>query len=149
MNYSEDKISTHKPLFDLLFLIQIRMKEIVQNADSGLSPLQILVLRTLAEEGEMSLITLAHKIGRDKSQITRIIKDLEKKRILKKERSEQDRRSFILKLNKGVKEKTALIIQKEYELVAEMLAGISKTDRQKLEFLLEKMRGNLNNCNNV
>lgn len=149
MNYPENEIFTHKLLFDLLFLIQIRMKEIVQNADSELSPLQILVLRTLAEEGEMSLITLAHKIGRDKSQITRIIKDLEKKRILKKERSEQDRRSFNIKLNKGVKEKTALIIQKEHELVAEMLAGVSKTDRQKLEFLLERMQKNLNNGNGI
>ena len=60
-----------------------------------------------------------------------------------------DRRSFILKLNKGVKEKTALIIQKEHELVTKMLAGVSKTDRKKLESLLTKMKENLNSCDEI
>ena len=139
MNDLKDENFIQNSLFDLLFLVQIRMKEVVQNADSGLSPLQIQAIRILSQEGEMSLIALAHKTGRDKSQITRIVQDLEKKRIIIKERSEQDRRSFILKLNKGVKENTAFIIQKEHELVAEMMEGMSKTDRQKLEDLLAEI----------
>lgn len=149
MYYANNKISIQKPLFDLLFLIHIKMKEMVKNTDSEFSPLQIVVLRILVEEGEMSQIKLARKIGRDKSQTTRIIQDLEKKNILVKERSEMDRRSFILKLNKGVKEKTALIIQKEHELVTKMLAGVSKTDRKKLESLLTKMKENLNSCDEI
>lgn len=132
-----------KPLFDLLFLIRIRMKEVVQEADSDLSPLQVLVLRTLVDEGEMSLITLAHKIGRDKSQITRIIQDLENKKMVSKKRSPEDRRSFILIPHKSVKEKVSAFIQKEHELVAEMTAGMGTVDRQKLEKLLIQMQDNM------
>ena len=84
MKKQKDNLAIQKHLFDLLFLIRIRMKDVVQDADSKLSPLQILVLRTLVEDGEMSLITLAQKTGRDKSQITRVVQKLEKKKIIKK-----------------------------------------------------------------
>ncbi len=143
MTSLEDNQAIQKHLFDLLFLIQIRMKEVVQAADSGLSPLQILVLRTLVDEGGMSLITLARKIGRDKSQITRIIQDLENKKIVLKKRSQEDRRSFILTPHKGVKEKVSAFIQKEHELVAEMTAGMGTEDRQRLEKLLIQMLHNM------
>ncbi len=139
----KDNQAIQKHLFDLLFLIQIRMKEVVQEADSELSPLQVLVLRTLVADGEMSLITLARKIGRDKSQITRIIQDLENKKMVSKKRSQEDRRSFILILHKSVKEKVSTFIQKEHELVAEMTAGMGTADRQKLEKLLIQMQDNM------
>lgn len=139
----KDNQAIQKPLFDLLFLIQIRMKEVVQEADSELSPLQVLVLRTLVADGEMSLITLARKIGRDKSQITRIIQDLENKKMVSKKRSQEDRRSFTLIPHKSVKEKVSTFIQKEHELVAEMTAGMGTADRQKLERLLIQMQDNM------
>ena len=110
MKKQKDNLAIQKHLFDLLFLIRIRMKDVVQDADSKLSPLQILVLRTLVEDGEMSLITLAQKTGRDKSQITRVVQKLEKKKIIKKERSQLDRRSFILKTNEDVQKKVSFFI---------------------------------------
>ena len=143
MKSLKDDQAIQKPLFDLLFLIQIRMKEVVQETDSELSPLQVLVLRTLVADGEMSLITLARKIGRDKSQITRIIQDLENKKMVSKKRSQEDRRSFILIPHKSVKEKVSAFIQKEHELVAEMTAGMGAADKQKLEKLLLQMQDNM------
>jgi len=143
MKLLKDDQAIQKPLFDLLFLIQIRMKEVVQEADSELSPLQVLVLRTLVADGEMSLISLARKIGRDKSQITRIIQDLENKKMVLKKRSQEDRRSFILIPHKSVKEKVSAFIQKEHELVAKMTAGMGAADRQKLEKLLIQMQNNM------
>ena len=143
MKLLKDDQAIQKPLFDLLFLIQIRMKEVVQEADSELSPLQVLVLRTLVADGEMSLISLARKIGRDKSQITRIIQDLENKKMVLKKRSQEDRRSFILIPHKSVKEKVSTFIQKEHELVAKMTAGMRAADRQKLEKLLIQMQNNM------
>lgn len=135
--------SIQKHLFDLLFLIQIKMKDIVQGADTGLSPMQILVLRTLVDEGKMSQVILGQKIGRDKSQVTRLVHELENKKLLIKERSEQDRRSFILKPIKDVQEKVSFFIHKEDEMVSLMLAGMSKKDIQKLDMLLILMQENL------
>ena len=143
MKKQKDNLAIQKHLFDLLFLIRIRMKDVVQDADSKLSPLQILVLRTLVEDGEMSLITLAQKTGRDKSQITRVVQKLEKKKIIKKERSQLDRRSFILKTNEDVQKEVSFFIHKEHELVAEMLSDIPKNDLQILEKILIQMGDNL------
>jgi DNA-binding MarR family transcriptional regulator len=143
MNHSKENTAIQKDFFNLLFQIQIRMKEVVQDTDSGLSPLQILVIRTLAEENEMSLINVAQKLGRDKSQITRLIQDLEKKHIVIKERSKIDKRSFILKVNENVRKKISFFIEKEKELLEEILVGISDDDRQKLKELFEIMLGNL------
>ncbi len=142
---SSEKIglSIHKNLFELLFLIDLKMKGTVQTEDSGLSMPQISVLRILASEGEMSLIEVAQRTGKDKSQITRVVQDLVKKKILRKERSETDRRSFTLKLNSSVKDKMSFYMMKEQELVADMLSGVSNTDRESLERAFMQMRDNL------
>ncbi|MCK5918833.1 MAG: MarR family transcriptional regulator [Cocleimonas sp.] len=119
------------------------MKEMVQEEDSGLSMLQITLLRILTIEGEKSLIEIAQIIGKDKSQITRTVQELEKMGIVRKERSEKDRRSFILKLNVGVKEKVSFYIMKEQELIDAMLAGVSQNEQEILDKLLLQMHVNL------
>lgn len=143
MKHSESNPPIQKHLFDLIFLIHIKMKDSVQDTDAGLSPMQILILRTLVDEGEMSQAILVRKIGRDKSQVTRLVQELERKGLLKKVRSEQDRRSFILKPIKDVQNKVSFFIQKEHEMVSEMLAGISMEDIEKLDMLLIQMQNNL------
>ena len=143
MSNTEKAHSIHKNFFELLFLIEQKMKDIVQEEDSELSMPEVSVLRILVTEGEMSLIEVAQKTGKDKSQITRVIQDLVKKDILRKERSETDRRSFNLKLNAGVKEKMSFYLKKEQELVLEMLNGISEKEQQSLDKLLFTMHGNL------
>lgn len=142
MTHLKNVHSIHKNFFELLFVIEQKMKDIVQEEDSGLSMPEVSVLRTLVMEGEMSLIEVAQKTGKDKSQITRVIQDLTKKNILRKERSETDRRSFILKLNPGVKEKMSFYLEKEQKLVAEMLNGITDKEQQALDSLLLKMNSN-------
>ncbi len=105
--------------------------------------MQILILRILVDEGEMSQAMLVQRIGRDKSQVTRLVQELENKKLLIKVRSEQDRRSFMLKPIKDVQDKVLLFIRKEQEMVSEMLAGITTKDIQKLELLLLQMKNNL------
>ena len=83
------------------------------------------------------------KTNKDKSQITRVIQDLVKKGILRKERSEFDRRSFILKLNPGVKDKMSFYMMKEQGLVAEMLSGVTDKDQHSLDKTLLQMHENL------
>lgn len=140
---SKNKHSIHKNFIDLMFLMDRKMKEMVQEEDSGLSMLQITLLRILTIEGEKSLIEIAQIIGKDKSQITRTVQELEKMGIVRKERSEKDRRSFILKLNVGVKEKVSFYIMKEQELIDAMLAGVSQNEREILDKLLLQMHVNL------
>lgn len=143
MKNSELDPHIQQHLFDLLFLIQIKMKDVIQDTDHALSPVQIVILRALAEEGEMSQAMLVQKIKRDKSQVTRLIHDLEEKKLLVKKRNETDRRSFILKPIREVQEKISFFIEKEREMVTDMLSGISKADVRKLEEMLILMSENL------
>jgi len=143
MEHSEEKPQIQQNLFELLFLIRIKMKDVVQDADAGLSPLQILILRILAEEGEVSQAMLVQKTGRDKSQVTRLVQELENKNILIKERSKKDRRSFIIKPIEDVQKKVSFFIQREHEMVSEMLAGMSEGDIKHLDTLLLKMKNNI------
>lgn len=140
---SETNSQIQHLLFDLLFLIKARMRDIVKDADADLSPLQILILRTLVEEGEMTQQGLGEKIAKDKSQITRLIQELENKKLVIKERNELDGRSFILKPSVDVKNKISFFIKHEKKIVSEMLSGASKSDIKTFERMLILMRNNL------
>ncbi len=139
------KINSHiQPLvFELLFLIQARMKKVVKDADANLSPLQILVLRTLVEEGQMSQQSLAQKIAKDKAQIARLIHELENQKLILKERNQLDRRGFIVKASPDVHEKVSNFIEYEKKIVSEMLKGASKSEIKNFEKMLVLMINNL------
>jgi len=73
---------------------------------------------------------LVQRIGRDKSQVTRLVQELENKKLLIKVRNKLDSRSFMLKPIKDLHNKVSFFIDKEHEMVSEMLAGISMEDIQ-------------------
>jgi len=136
----------HSSLFELMFLIQIEMKKVVKNSDTNLSPIEILLLRSLSEHGEVSQQQLAEQLSKDKAQITRLIQQLEKKQLITKYRNPQDKRSYIVKANNIVKEKMAGLIEYENNLVKLMLDGASEKEIQSMENLLQLMKNNLNSC---
>ena len=136
----------HSSLFELMFLIQIEMKKVVKNSDTNLSPIEILLLRSLSEHGEVSQQQLAEQLSKDKAQITRLIQQLEKKQLITKYRNPQDKRSYIVKANNIVKEKMVGLIEYENNLVKLMLDGASEKEIQSMENLLQLMKNNLNSC---
>jgi len=136
-------------LFKLMFLVKEHMKNIVKDGDAELSPMQILTLRILTEEGETSQAQLVKKLGRNKSQVTRLIQELEKKGLIIKERNQSDGRSFMLTTIPDVKNKVSSFILHEKKLVSKMLQGVSESDRQRLNTLLIQMKNSLKNDKNT
>ena len=133
----------HEHLFRLIFLIRGRMLDVVQEAEANLSPMQILVLRILVEEGEMPQNLLVKKMARDKAQVTRLVNSLAEQGLLSKAQDMLDKRSFILKPSAEVRQIVTRFMVKEQQLVAEMVNGIAAEDIEKLEALLEVMQDNL------
>ncbi|MDO9049736.1 MAG: MarR family transcriptional regulator [Methylobacter sp.] len=133
----------HEHLFRLIFLIRGRMLDVVQEAEANLSPMQILVLRILVEEGEISQNNLVKKMARDKAQVTRLVNTLAELKLLTKEQDVLDKRSFILKPSAEVRQIVNCFMAKEQQLVAEMVNGIASEDVEKLEALLKVMQDNL------
>jgi DNA-binding MarR family transcriptional regulator len=133
----------HEHLFRLIFLIRGRMLDVVQEAEANLSPMQILVLRILVEEGEMPQNLLVKKMARDKAQVTRLVNSLAEQGLLSKAQDMLDKRSFILKPSAEVRQIVTRFMVKEQQLVAEMVNGIAFEDIEKLEALLKVMQDNL------
>jgi len=141
--------SIHSLLFDLMFLIQIEMKKVVKNTDEDLSPIEILVLRTLVEDGETTQQQLAQSLAKDKSQVTRLIQSLEKKKLILKHRNLNDKRSFVVSAKNNVKEKMEEFIAHEKKLVQSILKGASSKEKDNMQSLLKLMRGNVRLLQNI
>ena len=135
--------SIHSLLFDLIFLIQIEMKKVVKNADTNLSLIEILILRTLVEHGEITQQQLAQKLSKDKAQITRLIQGLVKKQLINKQRNPDDKRSFVVSAKLSVKQKMIGFIEHERSIVQTMLEGASEKEMKNMEGLLKLMKNNI------
>ena len=135
--------SIHSLLFDLIFLIQIEMKKVVKNTGVDLSPVEILVLRTLVELGEVTQQQLAQKLSKDKAQITRLIQGLVKKQLILKQRNPHDKRSFVVTAKDKVKKKMIGFIEHERNTVKKMLEGASDKEVKNMEKMLKLMKSNL------
>ncbi|VAW15012.1 hypothetical protein MNBD_ALPHA11-1139 [hydrothermal vent metagenome] len=116
-------------LFELLFLVQEKMREVVRGLDDHISPGQVLILRTLVEQGPMSQRALGEALSRDKSQIARLVQGLEASELVTREQSRQDRRVFIVKACPPVLAKISGFVLEEKALVTKMLAGITEKDQ--------------------
>jgi len=119
------------------------MKTVVKDADSNLTPLQVLVLRTLADEGEMPQNELGKMLAKNKSQITRLVHDLEEKKLVARKRSATDRRSFALTIPDKVRDNISYFALEEKAIVTAMLEGISRDELKTLERTLALMKDNL------
>jgi len=135
--------SIHSLLFDLIFLVQIEMKKVVKNTGVDLSPIEILVLRTLVEHGEVTQQQLAQRISKDKAQITRLIQGLVKKKLIVKQRNPYDKRSFLIAAKDKVKKKMINFIGHERNLVQKMLEGASDKEIKNMGKMLELMKSNM------
>lgn len=133
----------HEHIFSLIFLIRGQMASVAHESESSLSPMQILLLRILVEEGEISQNLLIKKMFRDKAQVTRLINTLVAQRLLTKEQDALDKRSFILKPSPEAHHIVGHFMMKEQTLVSKMLKGIPADDIEKLETLLKIAHSNL------
>jgi MarR family transcriptional regulator, multiple antibiotic resistance protein MarR len=133
----------HEHIFSLIFLIRGQMASVVHESESSLSPMQILLLRILVEEGEIPQNLLTKKMFRDKAQITRLINTLVTQKLLTKEKDLLDKRGFILKPSLEAHHIVGHFIIKEQALVSKMLKGIPYEDIEKLETLLKIAHNNL------
>jgi len=135
--------SIHSLLFDLIFIIQIEMKKVVKNTGVDLSPVEILVLRTLVEHGEVTQQQLAERLSKDKAQITRLIQGLVKKQLILKQRNPHDKRSFVVTAKDKVKKKMSGFIEYERSIVQKMLEGATDKDIGNMEKMLRLMKSNI------
>jgi DNA-binding MarR family transcriptional regulator len=86
---------------------------------------------------------LAQHSGRDKAQLARLIKGLRDRGLLSGEVDEADRRNVRLSLTADGQAVQRALRQQARRLSTKAVAGLSAPERQQLQALLQKVKGNL------
>ena len=120
--------------------IDAQMHKSMPAVDTGrIGPMGGLLLMQLVAMNPFNIQTLATAMGRDNSQLTRLTRDLEAKGVIKRERSQSDRRATLLSLtDQGatfLREAKAVL----NAVVEDVAKDLSKEDSSRLIGLLRKL----------
>ena len=113
----------------------------------GLSFSQFGVLEALYHLGPMSQSEIGQKILRSSGNITMVIDNLEKRRLVRRERDTSDRRIFIVHLTDEGQKLIRKIFPPHAALIAGELSVLNATDQMKLGNLCKKVGKGLNTRN--
>lgn len=104
---------------------------------------QWIILKRVSEINGSTQREIAETTFKDPAALTRILDLLEKKGLVKRMNSDEDRRSFIVELTVD----GSRLVQKMTPVVQSIrkkaIRGISTTDQEKLKQLMEKMTENI------
>lgn len=97
-----------------------------------------IVLMTLADTGRISLTELTHRVARDKSQMTRMIRSLEAKALIMRDVSPSDARVSLIALTPKGAEIAQELLEAVAEVIDDILKPISAEEKQTLTTLLAR-----------
>lgn len=105
----------------------------------GVGALGSMVLLTLSELEPCSIQTICDHIGRDNSQMTRVLKALRTKGMLEQESDPSDKRVCLVRLSEKGQAHIALIRQTMSEVIDDLIKPLSTKDRDSFLRLLTKI----------
>jgi MarR family 2-MHQ and catechol resistance regulon transcriptional repressor len=116
-------------------------------SSAGLTVSQFGVLEAIYHLGPLSQKDLGRKILRSSGNITMVIDNLEKRRLVRRERDTSDRRIFIVHLTGEGQKLIRKIFPPHAALITEELSVLNATDQMKLGNLCKKVGMGLNTRN--
>ena len=98
-----------------------------------------ILLLTLAEDDPMPMHDLVRRMARDKSQMTRAVKALEKKGLIARQGDPNDARVAVLTLTPLGRQTVSDLQQAVADVLADILAPLSPTEQDTLRTLLRRL----------
>jgi len=116
-------------------------------ADHGLdlSRQQVILLKILHYEGPQSQNSLACVTDRDKTSLTRLLSTMEKKNLVARIGSQQDKRVNMIHLTKRGEQVLKEVEPILTELIGEMQEGIDENDQRTVIEVMKKLQDNIEN----
>ena len=108
-------------------------------SSSGLTISQFGVLEALHHVGPMSQKDIGQKILRSSGNITMVIDNLEKRKLVRRKRDERDRRSFIVHLTDGGKKLIRKIFPPHATVITNQMKALTAAEQKKLGDLCKKL----------
>jgi MarR family transcriptional regulator, organic hydroperoxide resistance regulator len=109
----------------------------------GVTPTQLSVLKLLHEIGDLSLGTLSREIRAHNSTVTGIVDRMEAAGLVERDRSEEDRRVWIIRLTSQGKKVAERAKVSPWEILHSALAALPASDQERLTAILKKLVNNV------
>jgi DNA-binding MarR family transcriptional regulator len=113
-------------------------------ANFDLTPLQFAVLESLYNDGSQDQVTLGGATALDRTTITVVLRNLERRGLLRREKSPRDQRSKIVTISAGGKKLLQDAMPSVEATQQRILAPLDTAETAKLLVLLEKLARNNN-----
>jgi DNA-binding MarR family transcriptional regulator len=111
--------------------------------EHDISPAQWTALRALWREDGYSQVDLAQRIHVEKASLTALLESLERKKLIRRERSEDDKRRWNVHLTKAGRALEAELLPFASQIDKQAVKGLSKEENATLRALLMKIWENL------
>jgi MarR family 2-MHQ and catechol resistance regulon transcriptional repressor len=111
----------------------------VHLAGTDLTDSQFAVLEVLYHAGPLCLTVIAHKILKTGGNLTLVVKNLEKRGLVQRKQSVEDRRYFSLHLTAKGKRLISEIFPKHAARITEVLEALTPDEQDKLARLTKKL----------
>ena len=107
--------------------------------DDNLTHSQFAVLEALYHLGPLSPSSLGQKILKSNANLTTVLDSLEKKQLVVRDRSTNDRRRITVQLTKSGEQLIAKVFPHHAQIIEQAFSVLSSEEHQQLEFLLRKL----------
>jgi DNA-binding MarR family transcriptional regulator/GNAT superfamily N-acetyltransferase len=111
--------------------------------DSPFTLTQARVLFELAQSREVTASEIGARLGLDAGYLSRILKHFAKRRLITRRRSAEDSRRIVLALTSQGRRAFKVLDRRSHRSVAQMLADLRSSDRQRLLASLHEVRDTL------
>lgn len=142
-NHTSAAQDVFESIHAIMHLYRARQMRTPAGAAPELTHMEGKVLGFFARHPGATLSDLVAYSGRDKAQLTRLIRGLREKELLVAQADEADRRSTRLRLSAGGEALHAQWHRVGAETAAQALEGVPEDERARLLALLERVRANL------
>ena len=127
----------------LMSALKGQLNQALKGEPDPLAPLEARALRYFARHPGSTQAMLAAATGRDKAQVTRLVKDMLARDQLRKGEGGEDRRSFGLFLTDIGMAQYKKVQHSRRRLAATMVAGLSAQEQAQLAGLLARVQTNV------
>ncbi|TGD72567.1 MarR family transcriptional regulator [Mangrovimicrobium sediminis] len=115
-------------LWQLAFQFKVRCHQAVRESGLDLGGMHVRMLQVIDEEPQCTANRLCQRSGRDKAQITRLVKELERQGLVKRSPHPTDGRSQVLQLTGRAKRLVGRVREVEQDVERQYVEGLSERE---------------------
>ncbi|MBB5390423.1 MULTISPECIES: MarR family winged helix-turn-helix transcriptional regulator [unclassified Herbaspirillum] len=143
VNQSPAADKVFEAIHTVMHLYRASRLQVFREDERGITHMESRVLDYFAQHPDATLSDLVAHSGRDKAQLTRLIRGLRDKNYLEAREDAQDRRSVRLQLSKEGRALQRQLKKTGSRILAQAVEGLSEKQCDELVALLKIVQGNL------